>query len=77
MISTIFVFLFAMWILIILGGGIAVVILGPIAISGYGEFDKILTSVTTGGIAILLAIAWIIILSKVKNLIFRKHLKLQ
>ena len=66
-----------MWILIILGGGIAVVILGPISISGYGEFDKILTSVTKGGIAILLAIAWIIILSKVKNLIFRKHLKLQ
>ena len=77
MISTIVVFLFAMWILIILGGGIAVIILGPITISGYGEFDKILTSITKGGIAILLAIAWIIILSKVKNLIFKKHLKLQ
>lgn len=66
-----------MWLLIILGGGIAVVILGPISISGYGEFDKILTSITKGGIAILLAVAWVIILSKVKNLIFRKHLKLQ
>ena len=77
MISTILVFLFAMWILILLGGGIAVIILGPISISGFGEFDSILTSVTKGGIAILLAIAWIIILSKVKNLIFKKHLKLQ
>ena len=77
MISTIFVFLFAMWILIILGGGIAVIILGPISISGYGEFDNILTSVTKGGLAILLSIVWVVILSKIKNLIFKKSLKLQ
>ena len=66
-----------MWVLILLGGGIAVIILGPISISGYGEFDNVLTSITKGGIAILLAVAWVIILSKVKNLIFKKHLKLQ
>ncbi len=33
-----------MWILILIGGGLAVVILGPFQISGYGELDLILTS---------------------------------
>ena len=39
-----FGFLFGMWILIILGGGIVVIILGPISLSGYGDLDYLLTS---------------------------------
>ena len=68
----IFGFLFGLWILIVMGGGIAVVLLGPISISGYGNFDLILTSVVKGTIAIILVIIWIIILYKMSNLIFRK-----
>jgi len=71
----IFGFLFVMWLLILLGGAITVTILGPFSISGYGDLDSILTSVIKAAIAISLATIWILILSKVKNWIFRKEIK--
>ena len=63
-----------MWLLIIVGGGIIVTILGPISISGYGEFNWFIGSVIKGIIAIILVIIWILILSKLKNWIFKKEL---
>ncbi len=74
--SSIFVFIFAMWILIIIGGGIAVLILAPITISGYGEFDLIFSSVIKAVVSIGLVVTWIFILSRVKNWIFRSQLKI-
>ena len=73
--SSIFVFIFAMWILIIIGGGISVLILAPIEISGYGEFDLIISSAIKAVVSIGLVVTWIFILSKVKNWIFRSQLK--
>ena len=70
-----FVFLFVMWILILLGGAIAVVVLGPISISGFGSFDLLITSAVKAVTAIVLAAVWILILSKIKNWIFRKEIK--
>jgi len=70
-----FGFLFAMWILIIVGGGILVVILGTLSITGYGDFNLILTSGIKAIIAIILVVVWILILSKLKNWIFRKAIK--
>jgi len=67
-----FGFLFLMWILIIIGGGIAVTILGPISITGFGEFDPLLNSIIKGVIAIGLSILWVLILAKMKNFIFKK-----
>jgi hypothetical protein len=63
-----------MWILIIVGGGIIVMILGPISISGFGEFDWFITSIIKAIIAITLVIVWVLILSKLKNWFFRKEL---
>jgi len=74
--SSLFVFIFAMWILIIIGGGIAILILAPISISGYGDFDLIISSGLKAIVAIGLVVAWIFILSKVKNWIFRSQLKI-
>ena len=73
--SGLYGFLFAMWILILLGGGILVTILGPISISGFGQFDALITSIVKAIIAIILVIIWILILSKLKNWIFRKEIK--
>jgi len=73
--SSIFVFIFAMWILIIIGGGISVLILAPIEISGYGEFDLIISSTIKAVVSIGLVVSWIFILSKVKNWIFSSQLK--
>jgi hypothetical protein len=58
-----------------MGGGIAILILAPITISGYGEFDLIFSSVIKAAISIGLVVAWIFILSKVKNWVFRSQLK--
>jgi hypothetical protein len=73
--AELFGFLFAMWVLIILGGGILVVILGPLSITGYGNFNSILTSGIKAIIAIILVVVWILILSKLKNWIFRNAIK--
>ena len=65
-----------MWGLIIVGGGIVVTILGPISITGFGEFNWFIASVIKAVIAIVLVIIWILILSKIKNRIFKKEIKL-
>ena len=70
-----FAFLFAMWVLIILGGGIVVLVLGPISITGYGEMNLLLSSILKAIIAVGLVISWILILSKLKNWIFRKEIR--
>ena len=73
--SGLFGFLFAMWILILVGGGIVVTILGPISVSGFGELDWFIGSVIKAIVAIVLVVIWILILSKVKNFIFKKEIK--
>ncbi|MCH9658218.1 hypothetical protein K0U27_05910 [archaeon] len=73
--SNLFGFLFAMWLLILLGGGIVIVILGPISVSEFGEFNWLVASVIKATVAIVLVIAWIFILSKIKNLIFKNEIK--
>jgi hypothetical protein len=70
-----FGFLFAMWILILIGGGIVVTILGPISITGYDDLNWIISSGIKATIAISLVIIWIFILLKIKNWIFRKEIK--
>ena len=68
-------FLFAMWGLIILGGGIMVILLGPFSIQQYGDFHWIITSGIKVTTALILVVIWILILSKLKNYIFKKELK--
>ena len=63
-----------MWGLIIIGGGIMVVLLGPFSIQQFGDFHWIITSGTKVSIALGLIIIWILVLSKLKNYIFKKEL---
>ena len=67
-------FLFAMWTLIIIGGGIMVVLLGPFTIQQFGDFNWIIASGIKVTIALILVVIWILILSKLKNWIFKKEL---
>ena len=64
-----------MWILILVGGGIVVMLLGPLSISGFGELDWFITSIIKAITAIILVVIWILILLKLKNWIFRKEIK--
>ncbi|WP_420544638.1 hypothetical protein [Nitrosopumilus sp.] len=70
----IFGFLFAMWVLILIGGGIMVTVLGPISVSGFGDLDWLISSGIKAIIAVILVILWILILSKLKNWIFKKEI---
>jgi len=73
--SNLYGFLFAMWLLIIVGGGIMVVLLGPFSIQQFGDFHWIVASGIKVIIALILVVIWILILSKLKNWIFKKELK--
>ena len=64
-----------MWLLIIVGGGIMVVLLGPFSIQQFGDFHWIVTSGIKVIVALILVVIWILILSKLKNWIFKKELK--
>jgi hypothetical protein len=73
--SGLYGFLFGMWILILLGGGIMVTILGPFTLQQFGEFHWIVASGIKVLIALVLVVIWILILLKLKNWIFRKEIK--
>jgi len=68
----IFSFIFAMWILIIIGGGLMVVFIGPLSFSGTGDLDPLINSGAKVLIAMVLIFIWVITLLKIKNWIFRK-----
>ena len=63
--------LLVMWAMIIGGGGIAVTILGPFTIPG---FEGFVTSAVKAIVAIVMVAVWILILSKIKNRIFRREI---
>jgi hypothetical protein len=71
----IFVFIFIMWVMIIVGGGFLILIIAPISIHGFGKYDNFLDSGAKAIISILLVVAWIFIMSKIKNWIFQKQIK--
>ena len=69
---SLFSFIFAMWVLIIIGGGLMVLFIGPLSFSGYGEFNPLINSGVKVLIAMVLIFIWVFILLKIKNWIFRK-----
>jgi len=72
--SGLYGFLFAMWSLIIIGGGLMVVLLGPFTIQQFGNFHWLIASGVKVIISLILVVIWILILSKLKNYIFKKEL---
>ena len=74
--SLIFIFIAVMWGLILAGGGILVVLVAQISIQGYGEhLDFLIGSIVKAVIALLLVVAWVLILTKMKNKIFQKQIR--
>ena len=68
----IFSFIFAMWVLIIIGGGLMVVFVGPLTFSGDNDLNPIINSGAKVLIAMILIFIWVFTLLKIKNWIFRK-----
>lgn len=75
---TIFSFIFIMWILIMIGGGLLIVFTSIISIDGYvtvGFLELYYGSIVKAIVAILLVIIWIYVLIKIKNWMFHKKIK--
>ena len=71
----IFLFIFVMWSLIIVGGGLLIAITVPITISGYGKLNSLVESGIKAIIAIILVVLWVFLVSKIKTWIFQKQIR--
>ena len=69
----IYSFIFAMWILILIGGGLVVVFVGPLTFGV--DVEPIITSGVKVILALFLIFIWIFTLTKVKNWIFKSQIK--
>jgi len=68
-------FIFTMWILILVGGGLMVLIIGPLSLGSISGIDPIILSGIKVGLALVLIFVWVFILTKVKNWIFKSQVK--
>ena len=68
-------FLFSMWILILVGGGLMVLLVGPISFMDYVDIDPLINSGAKIILALFLIFIWVLILTKVKNWIFKAQIK--
>jgi len=69
----IYSFIFVMWILMLMGGGLVVVFVGPFTLDS--NIDPIITSGIKVIIALFLIFIWLFTLTKVKNWIFKSQVK--
>ena len=69
----IYSFIFAMWVLILIGGGLVVVFVGPLTFST--DVEPIITSGVKVFLAIFLIFVWVFTLTKLKNWIFKSQIK--
>ena len=71
----IYSFIFTMWILMLIGGGLMVLVIGPFSLASMGDVDQIIVSGVKVGIALVLIFIWIFTLTKIKNWIFKSQVK--
>ena len=71
----IYSFIFVMWILMLIGGGLIVLVIGPLSLGTIEYIHPIILSGIKVGIALILIFIWVLILTKVKNWIFRSQVK--
>jgi len=71
----IYSFIFTMWILILIGGGLMVTIIGPFSLGSIGNVNPIIVSGIKVGIALVLIFIWVFALTKIKNWIFKSQVK--
>ena len=73
--TKIYSFIFVMWILMLIGGGLITLVIGPFSLGGISNIEPIILSGIKVGIALILIFIWVLILTKVKNWIFKSQVK--
>ena len=71
----IYSFIFTMWILMLVGGGLITLIIGPLSLGSIAGIDPIILSGIKVGIALVLIFIWVFVLTKIKNWIFKSQVK--
>ena len=71
----IYSFIFTMWVLMLIGGGLMVLVIGPFSLGSIGDVDPIIVSGIKVSIALVLIFIWIFTLTKIKNWIFKSQVK--
>ena len=66
-------FIFVMWVLMLIGGGLVVVFVGPITFAT--DVEPIITSGVKVLLALFLIFIWVFTLTKIKNWIFKSQVK--
>ena len=69
----IYSFILVMWILMLVGGGLVVIFVGPFTLAP--DIDPIITSGVKVLIALFLIFIWLFTLTKVKNWILKSQVK--
>ena len=67
-----YAFTAAMWGMLVAGGGLFVLVLGPISVSGLGEHDAIASSALKAAAAAGFVAAWVAALAKANRWMFRR-----
>ena len=71
----IYSFIFTMWILMLVGGGLMTLIIGPFSLGSIGGIDPMILSGIKVGLALVLIFIWVFTLTKIKNWIFKSQIK--
>ena len=71
----IYSFIFTMWILMLVGGGLMTLIIGPFSLGSIGGIDPMILSGIKVGLALVLIFIWVFTLTKIKNWIFKSQVK--
>ena len=71
----IYSFIFTMWILMLVGGGLITLVIGPLSLGSIENIDPIILSGIKVGIALVLIFIWVFVLTKIKNWIFKSQVK--
>ena len=75
MVVKIYSFIFTMWILMLIGGGLMVLVIGPFSLGSIEGIEPIILSGIKVGIALVLIFIWVFTLTKIKNWIFKSQVK--
>lgn len=68
-------FVAVMWAMLLAGGGLFVLVLGPLSAPWPGEGGAVALSALKAAVALAFVAAWVMALSRAKNLMFRRRLE--
>ena len=68
-----YAFMAVMWGMLLAGGGLFVLVLGPLSVSGLGEHDAIASSALKAAAAAGFVAAWVVALAKANSWMFRRR----